>query len=345
MKDNVLVQTANSNTYLYNQQEKILTFIPPTMEKLLIGEDETDLDEKEYYSQKINYLKKHLGEVDKEIDPPEFLPTIFPKTIRQQVIDLKQLTLEVTEDCNLNCKYCGYGEYYCDYEKREKRYMSFDTFKNVFDYLEGNWRKYARSINTVYISFYGGEPLLNMEFIKKVVSYIKAKDIPFRNFKFNMTTKGILLNKHIEFFIKNHFHILVSIDGDSENNSYRVLQNNKPSFEILYKNLKTIKEKYPSYFLRDIEFMTVLHNKNLYNEVIKYLKNEFGKIPSYSPLSISGVNQRKTKEFEQMLNTSINQSLKYINNKEKEELATKHPENRANSHFKGYKFLLLLFHI
>lgn len=333
MKDNIVIHSKNHNAYPYNREKKILTFIHPLMEKMLYNEDDADPDEKEYYSQKINYLKKHLGEINKEVGPPEFLSSIFPETIRQQVINLNQLTLEVTEDCNLNCKYCGYGEYYCDYEKRERRYMSFDTFRNVFEYLEENWREYAHSINTVYISFYGGEPLLNIEFIKKVVSYIQAKNIPYRNFKFNMTTNGILLNRHIEFFVKNQFHILVSIDGNLENNSYRLLQNNKPSFEILYKKLKTIREKYPSYFLSNIEFMTVLHNRNSYDDVIRYLKNEFGKVPNYSPLSTNGVNQSKIEEFEKMLNKSTEQSFKCLNNKEKEELATKHPENASTTNY------------
>jgi len=32
--------------------------------------------------------------------------------VRNNLINLRQLTFEVTDACNLKCKYCGYGEFY-----------------------------------------------------------------------------------------------------------------------------------------------------------------------------------------------------------------------------------------
>jgi len=42
---------------------------------------------------------------------------------------------------------------------------------------------------------YGGEPLLNMSFIKKIVSYVDKLDLPHKNLKFSMTTNAMLLEK------------------------------------------------------------------------------------------------------------------------------------------------------
>jgi len=34
-----------------------------------------------------------------------------------------QITFEITDSCNLNCTYCGYGDFYSDYEKREDKML------------------------------------------------------------------------------------------------------------------------------------------------------------------------------------------------------------------------------
>lgn len=42
-----------------------------------------------------------------------------PNDIEQNLINLKQLVFEVTDACNLRCKYCGYADLYEGYDKRE----------------------------------------------------------------------------------------------------------------------------------------------------------------------------------------------------------------------------------
>ncbi len=38
--------------------------------------------------------------------------------IRSQLRDVKQIVFGVTDSCNLKCKYCGYGEFYNDYDEK-----------------------------------------------------------------------------------------------------------------------------------------------------------------------------------------------------------------------------------
>lgn len=52
---------------------------------------------------------------------------------------------------------------------------------------------------------YGGEPLLNMSFIKKIVSYVDKLDLPHKNLKFSMTTNAMLLEKNTKKACSNHF--------------------------------------------------------------------------------------------------------------------------------------------
>ena len=95
--------------------------------------------------------------------------------VKNNIVNLKQITFEVTDACNLQCQYCGYGDLYFGYDKSELKYMTFDQAKLILDYLVNIWENNnTASLNQkTYISFYGGEPLLNMKLIKSVIDYVE----------------------------------------------------------------------------------------------------------------------------------------------------------------------------
>ncbi len=92
--------------------------------------------------------------------------------IRQKLVNLSQVVFEVTDACNLKCKYCGYGELYNNYDERHSTNMPLQQAITVLEYLEELWSSnYSVSHQKkTYISFYGGEPLLNVPFIKEVIA-------------------------------------------------------------------------------------------------------------------------------------------------------------------------------
>jgi uncharacterized protein len=55
--------------------------------------------------------------------------------ISYQLSNLRQIVFEVTDACNLKCKYCAYGEFYSDYDKRENKSLSIDSAITLLDYL------------------------------------------------------------------------------------------------------------------------------------------------------------------------------------------------------------------
>ena len=61
-------------------------------------------------------------------------------TIKQQLLNLRQIVFEVTDSCNLKCKYCGYGEFYGSYDKREEQNLPFEKAKLLIDYLFSLWK-------------------------------------------------------------------------------------------------------------------------------------------------------------------------------------------------------------
>ena len=83
--------------------------------------------------------------------------------LKEGVNGLSQLILELTEKCNLRCKYCIYNEGYEQFRNFDYKNMSWDTAKKSIEYA------CSHSGDEVLITFYGGEPLLNYDILKKSI--------------------------------------------------------------------------------------------------------------------------------------------------------------------------------
>ena len=256
-----------------------------------------------YYLKKYEYLKKH-GFFSKF----EFtnFASLDESTVKDTIIQTRQLVFEVTDFCNLNCSYCAYGDLYEGFEKR--------NFKNIETSHAINLLKYIVNIkpknknNKLYIGFYGGEPILNIKFIKKIVNIANQlkskKDI---DFGYSMTTNATLAQNHIDFFVENKFRLLISLDGNKENHSYRIFRKSKDnSFSLVIENLDLIQNKYPEYFSEYVSFNAVLHNKNSVKDIYEFIYNRYNKIPKISELSLDNIKPQK----EKILNTIFHSKRK-----------------------------------
>ncbi|MFZ3134499.1 radical SAM protein [Methanothrix sp.] len=163
---------------------------------------------------------------------------------------LGQLTLNVTEDCNFRCKYCAYNPGNYEYNRSySNKYMEFSVAKKAIDYyfsllLEG--RRY-NPIRAPAISFFGGEPLLNFNLIKKCVNYINDRYKDDKVLYYGVTTNGTLLDdEKINWLIQNNFDIDISLDGPKdEHDRNRVYKNGKGTFKDVMRNVtKLIDAKY-----------------------------------------------------------------------------------------------------
>jgi uncharacterized protein len=247
------------------------------------------------------------------MDSNSFL-AINKKTILYQLVHLKQLVFEVTDACNLRCKYCGYADLYEGYDLRENKNLSFTKAQLIIDYLVDLWRNntHISIVFPIAISFYGGEPLMNMKFIKDVVDYLdKIKGVN-RQYFFTMTTNAMLLDKHMDYLVEKKFRLLISLDGDEHAQSYRVDASGKNSFDRVIKNIGLLQNKYPDYFRRYVSFNSVLHNRNNVQNTFHFIKNLFSKETTIAPLNNSGIKKDKIEEFWQTyqnIESSIQQSL------------------------------------
>ena len=157
---------------------------------------------------------------------------------------VENVTLEVTEKCNLRCKYCIYHPSHPEYRAFGHENMKWDVAKKAIDFFKKSIPKMQKNR---HIGFYGGEPLLEIELIKKAVSY--AKEVfGEKKVNFNMTTNATLLNMDIaDFLVQNDFNITISLDGPRNiHNKNRIFANsNKGTFDLIMENIALIREKYP----------------------------------------------------------------------------------------------------
>ncbi|MBN1990535.1 MAG: radical SAM peptide maturase [Bacteroidales bacterium] len=225
---------------------------------------------------------------------------IMGTDVQMFLANTPQLTFETTDACNLNCFYCGYGTLYNEYNDRTCNYLSPETAINFLNYIANLWQTNAnRSTHSnIAISFYGGEPLMNFSFIEEVVTFIKRElSGKHREFTFNITTNAVLLDRYMDFMVENEFRILISLDGNKHNNSYRVDHAGKESYERVAKNINLLRNKYPDYFEKHVNFNSVLHNRNSIPVLHDYFKQSFGKYPSIGELNDTNIRQDMKEVF------------------------------------------------
>ena len=89
---------------------------------------------------------------------------LYIKDFKARKTVVKALCLHVAHDCNLACRYCfaEEGEYH-----GRRALMSYEVGKKALDFLVANSGK-RRNLE---VDFFGGEPLMNWQVVKKLVAY------------------------------------------------------------------------------------------------------------------------------------------------------------------------------
>lgn len=187
------------------------------------------------------------------------------KRIRNEE-NIMRLIILPSEACNFRCTYC--------YET----FSGLQMQKNVADSIITFTEKHIKKLNTLEVSWFGGEPLLAINQILYVTE--RCKNIADNwgvNFISDITTNGYLLtpkifNKLINNGIKGY---QITIDGDSNvHNRLRKLKNGKGTFQKIWTNLQGIKNiKDDFYFVIRTNF-----DKQTSHELRKWIvlfSNEF----------------------------------------------------------------------
>ena len=180
---------------------------------------------------------------------------------------IKALCLHVAHTCNLNCSYCfaSQGNYH-----GERAIMSLEVGKRALDFLIEN----SGTRHNLEVDFFGGEPLLNLDMIKKLVAYARGLEkIHNKNFRFTLTTNGVLVDDDlIDFCNKEMSNVVLSLDGRKEvHDRYRVDYSGKGSWDKIVPKFQRFVEKRgdKSYYMRG----TFTHANPDFLEDIKVMLN------------------------------------------------------------------------
>lgn len=162
---------------------------------------------------------------------------------------VKALCLHIAHDCNLACKYCFADE--GEYHGQKRELMSLEVGKKALDFLIENS---GNRIN-LEVDFFGGEPLMNFDVVKEIVAYGRMREKEAgKNFRFTLTTNGVLLNDDvIDFCNKEISNVVLSLDGrQCIHDGMRPTRNGKGSYDIVVPKFQKFVEQRgdKSYYVR-----------------------------------------------------------------------------------------------
>lgn len=181
--------------------------------------------------EEIEYLKNEevLYSEDKRLMKPFYNP--------QNII--KAMCLHVAHDCNLKCKYCfaSQGDF-----KGQRLMMDEETGKKALDFILQN----SGNRKNLEVDFFGGEPLMNFQLVKKLVDYGREEEKKYdKHFRFTITTNGVLLSDSIiDYINENMDNVVLSLDGRKCVNDYmRPTNSKKGSYDIIVPKFKKLVDK------------------------------------------------------------------------------------------------------
>lgn len=262
-----------------------------------------------YYMKKYAYLKEHGFFGNSKV--ADFKTEINESIVEESIIQTQQIVFEVTDFCNLRCLYCVQGDLYENINKKNSGNIDIDSAISLLKYIFDLKRKNNQTKFSV--SFYGGEPLLNILFIKQIVKVVQQLNYEKKiDITYLMTTNATLLDRYISFLVENSFKLMISLDGNQENDSYRSFRkNSQNSFQKVIENLDMIQREYPSYFVNHISFNAVLHNRNSVKDIFEFIYNRYHKIPQISELASNNVKPDRQGLFDKMFRNKRNSEIEF----------------------------------
>ena len=239
------------------------------------------LEARDYYGLSDSYSIDEIREAVSEICQLICSGSLYLKDVYEAYVDsfkdrqtvVKALCLHIAHDCNLRCRYCfaDEGEYH-----GRRALMSFEVGRKALDFLIAN----SGSRKNLEVDFFGGEPLMNWQVVKQLVEYGRSREKETgKNFRFTLTTNGVLLNDEIlEFANREMGNIVCSIDGRKEvNDAMRPLAGGQGSYDIILPKFKLVAKtrNQTNYYVRG----TYTHNNlDFAQDVIHLMDQGFEQI-------------------------------------------------------------------
>lgn len=191
--------------------------------------------------------------------------------------EVSHLILQVTQACNLCCVYCPYAN---NTDKKLSRHhtnkaMLLDTAKRAIDLVADR----SDNCEKIFISFYGGEPLIGFPMIRKAVEYAEEQ-LDGKEIHFYITTNATLLTEEmIRFFEEKKFFITFSMDGPKIiHDKHRIRTDGSPTFDKVMNALRRTVDIYGKDQIGYLSINMVMNPENSLDEILEWMDDDFLKM-------------------------------------------------------------------
>lgn len=214
--------------------------------------------------------------------------------------DVKNLQIKISNTCNLVCKYCyaNHGNY-----GNENRIMSQEIAYKIALKINDEFP------NIEKISFFGGEPLLNIDAMEIIMNTLSNKDI-----KYSMVSNVTIFNEKLENLLeKFNLSIIASLDGPKEiNDLNRIFPSSLGTYNIIESNIKRIQNHSNSIKMIESVYTLPSYKKYSKQELYEYFYNEF-KLPliGIGNVFTDNENLKLPQEYLDNMSMDINNELDY----------------------------------
>ena len=241
------------------------------------------------------YSREQLKEAADELEELKEAGMLYTEDEYEKVLEqvknrapvVKALCLHVAHDCNLKCRYCfaEEGEYH-----GKRSLMSAEVGKKAIDFIIANSGK-RRNLE---VDFFGGEPLMNFDVVKEIVEYGREQEKLYdKNFRFTITTNGILLDDEKQAYINENMHnVVLSLDGRKEINDFmRPRAGGMGSYDVIVPKFQKLAESrnQTDYYLRG----TFTHNNLDFSKDIFHIADDLG----FKQVSVEPVVAEDTEDY------------------------------------------------
>lgn len=191
---------------------------------------DTDKIEDDYIKRQIEIMAANGFLIDFDTDELNWIKCI--ERLSRYDNSTLSLTIAPTLDCNMDCPYC--------FEQKNGHVMSDEVQNAIIEYV----RKMASTISLLGITWYGGEPLLEIEIIRRLSKeFINICQESNIRYMANIITNGYYLTQETAKMLHEECKIgnaQVTIDGYGETHDQRrCLKNGESSFEVIVNNVET----------------------------------------------------------------------------------------------------------
>jgi len=195
--------------------------------------ESNDLDS--FKPEELERYRKSGIVVNSDVD--EYQSFMYFSSKSQFCSTILNITLFLTNNCNLRCTYCFQSH------DREDNVMSEGILEKVFEYIKNTFES-NKNLNALSFVMFGGEPLLTLSkyksFFDTVREYCKQNEYGYTT---QIITNGVLINEsNLKILVENNCrNIQITLDGIKEvHDKTRKFRNGKGSFDSVVNGIKLV---------------------------------------------------------------------------------------------------------